>query len=298
MQKHVPNWPLRLPKPNHLASDTTMEKDKAELYRAEKLNDLLLFKANYKHFRFQRHAHEDYALGLMEKGIQKFHCRGEDRSAPPGSLITVNAGDIHDGMSADGNDYRYRIIYIPVDLMDTIAKEMVGRKKVQGFRSPVTLDRIQAKRLASIFSLLDCATCDPLEIQSLFYTTLAVLLARHGAEGGQTLDCCKEGVPESVERACVFINDMAREDISLDDIAGAAGLSRYHFLRVFSSSQGITPHSYLLQRRLQLARESLRSGVSIADAAYDARFADQSHFSRRFKTAYGITPKQYQRAVS
>lgn len=271
-----------------------MELDKATLYRAEKLDNLLVFQANYLKFQFSRHAHEDFALGLMEGGIQRFYCRGEDCRAPLGSLITVNAGEVHDGMSADGRAYRYRIIYIPGALMKEIGADMVVSGESPYFRRPVTEDPELAGRLGSVFRLLDEEHIDFLEVQSLFYTLLTTLLARHGT----TTHCgsCKI-VPEAVDRACAFINDMAGRNITLDDIASAAGLSRYHFLRIFNASTGMTPHSYLLQRRLQLAKVLLKKGSTIADAALDACFADQSHFSRKFKAAFGITPNQYKKAV-
>ncbi len=274
---------------------TTVEKERAVLYRAEKLDNLLVFKANYHRFQFSRHTHEDFALGLMEKGVQKFHCRGTDFCAPQGSLITVNVDEVHDGMSANSSEYRYRIIYIPFSLMQKIGCEMVSAKTPHYFGLPVTEDVELAVQLSYIFHLLDKENIDSLKVQSVFYKFIADLLTRHGMEHAEFSRV--EEVPGAVGRACCFINDMARHNISLDDIAAAAGLSRFHFLRVFASTKGLTPHAFLLHRRLQLAREAIRKGGTIADVAFDTCFADQSHFSRRFKSAYGITPKQYQKAV-
>ena len=273
-----------------------MEEEKALLYKARKLDDLLVFKANYKKFQFSRHVHEDFSLGLMHQGTQKFYCRGEDIYVPSGHLITVNADEVHDGMSADGNLYNYHVIFIPKKMLDSIGEEMVSPKIPFSFRSPVTKDRELANQLQYIFTLLDNQSREMLELQTFFYMLVAKLLQRHGEAVVGDENCAS--IPQAVHRACEYINDLALSDISLDDIASAAGLSRYHFLRTFNSALGITPHAYLLQRRLKLARESIRHGAAIADAALDACFADQSHFSRRFKAAFGITPKQYQRAVS
>jgi len=272
-----------------------MNKEKATLYRAEKLDNLLVFKANYHRFQFSRHTHEDFALGLMEEGVQKFHCRGTEFCAPKGSLITVNVDEVHDGMSANSREYSYRILYIPFSLMQKIGMEMVSSKTSHYFRLPVTKDVELASKLRYLFHLLEQDNIDLLEAQSVFYTLLAELLSRHGTE--QTELPSAGHLPAAVDRARSFISDMALHDISLDDISTAAGLSRFHFLRVFTASQGITPYSFLLHRRLQLARESIRQGTSISDTALDCCFSDQSHFSRRFKSAYGITPKQYQQAV-
>ena len=272
-----------------------MEQERAILYRAENLDNLLVFKANYRKFQFSRHAHEDFALGVMESGAQKFNCRGENHCALPGSLITVNADEAHDGMSADGNPYLYRIIYIPITQLQKIGSEMVSVKGNHYFQKPVTVDGEIADQLSKIFSLLDQSEVDFLEVHTLFYEMVALLLTRHGTSISQNTRSYRSSA--AIDRACDYINDMARENLSLDQIAAAAGLSRYHFLRVFNSIKGMTPHSYLLQRRLQLAKESMSRGVPIADAALEASFSDQSHFSRRFKAAYGITPRQFQKAV-
>lgn len=269
--------------------------EQATLHRAGKLDDLLLFKAHYHKFQFTRHSHDDFALGLMYRGVQRFSCRGINRYAPAGSLITVNPGEIHDGKSGDDKDYSYRIIYIPWQLMQTIGKEMVADRKTHYFAHPVINDRNLAWRLDRLLRLLDDETSEPLELQELFYRTVSSLLSRFGTEQGT---CRMSGQrPSSVARACAYIRSHAHENISLDDMAAAAHLSRYHFLRLFSESMDISPYSFLLQHRLRLARKEIKLGVSLTDSALNAGFSDQSHMSRRFKAAFGITPRQYQKAV-
>jgi AraC-like DNA-binding protein len=267
----------------------------AILYPAEKLDDIFVFQAEYHKFQFCRHSHEDFAFGLMFQGIQKLHCRGKCFYAGPGNLLTVNAEEVHDGMSADGGAYIYKIIYIPEILLQEISGEQKLHKGKPFFHQPVTQDLEIAQRLRVLFRDLDEENSDQLEIQSTFYSLVVTLLNRHGS-GDASLRSDTQ-TPDAIVKACTFINDMVRHHITLDDIATAAGLSRYHFLRLFHSSCGMTPHSYLLQRRLQLARESLREGSLIADAAVDSGFFDQSHFAKRFKSAFGITPRQYQQAV-
>lgn len=274
-----------------------MEREKAKLYRAEKLDDLLVFQANYRKFRFSRHVHEDFAVGVMLQGVQKIHCRGKCFYAHPGDLITVNADEVHDGMSADGGSYHYAIIYIPDSLLQELSSgQERGMIRQQSFLLPVTRDKELAHELDTLFSCLEGNKIDELELQSFFSTLIKNLLLRHG-KGFVSLENGAK-VPEAVERAVSFIHDMANQQVTLADIANAAGLSRYHFLRLFQASKGMTPYSYLLQCRLQLAKESLRKGVSIADTAFATCFSDQSHLTRKFKSAFGITPAQYQKALS
>lgn len=84
---------------------------------------------------------------------------------------------------------------------------------------------------------------------------------------------------------------------TLAELAGVACLSPYHFIRVFARHTGLTPHAWLMQLRARKARELLRQGAPIAQAAASAGFADQSHLNRTFKRLLGYTPGQFRNSV-
>jgi len=74
-------------------------------------------------------------------------------------------------------------------------------------------------------------------------------------------------------------------------------LSRFHFARAFKQSEGLTPHGLVLERRLAKARELLiRTSLSLSEIASAVGFADQSHFTRRFREVVGASPGQFRRA--
>jgi AraC-like DNA-binding protein len=100
----------------------------------------------------------------------------------------------------------------------------------------------------------------------------------------------------AVDRAIRFISEHCFEEIGLNDIAAAAGLSRYYLIRIFQAETGITPHVFLTQTRLEHARDLLRAGSALADTASRCGFVDQSHFTHRFRQFYGYTPGIYARA--
>jgi AraC-like DNA-binding protein len=77
------------------------------------------------------------------------------------------------------------------------------------------------------------------------------------------------------------------------ELESVAGLSRYDLARQFRLMVGTSPHRYLLMRRLDLARELLHRERPLVDVACDAGFADQAHFTRVFKSAFGLTPARY-----
>ena len=100
----------------------------------------------------------------------------------------------------------------------------------------------------------------------------------------------------SITRARTMMDDDPTAHWSLAQLADAASLSRYQLVRQFAQATGLTPHAYLLQRRLQLARHLMGEGTPLADVAAASGFADQSHLTRLFTRSFGITPGAYVRA--
>ena len=96
-------------------------------------------------------------------------------------------------------------------------------------------------------------------------------------------------------RAADYISDNCALALTLEDICGASDLSASYLIRAFKKRYGMTPHVYLLNRRIQLARGLLRKGAAIADVALQTGFADQAHFQRIFKQFAAATPGQYRR---
>ena len=81
-------------------------------------------------------------------------------------------------------------------------------------------------------------------------------------------------------------------------MAARAGLSPFHFLRVFAAVIGVTPHQYLVRARLRHAAQLLADPErSITDIAYDVGFADVSNFVRTFHRAAGVSPRGFRRAA-
>ncbi|MCL8485399.1 MULTISPECIES: helix-turn-helix transcriptional regulator [Bradyrhizobium] len=100
----------------------------------------------------------------------------------------------------------------------------------------------------------------------------------------------------AVESA-LWIDDNAHEDINLAETARAAGISPFHFLRLFAATIGVTPHQYLIRSRLRRAAQRLSAeDTAVTDIAYDVGFADLSNFTRTFTRAVGVSPLKFRRA--
>lgn len=97
--------------------------------------------------------------------------------------------------------------------------------------------------------------------------------------------------------AALWIDEHSNREIDLDAAARQAGLSPFHFLRLFSSALGVTPHQYLLRSRLRRAAQLLADDdIAVTDIAYDVGFGDLSNFVRTFHRAAGVSPKKFRQA--
>src|ERR1035437_942738 len=100
----------------------------------------------------------------------------------------------------------------------------------------------------------------------------------------------------AVETA-LWIDAHSHQQIDLEHAAGQAGISPFHFLRLFSSVLGVTPHQYLVRSRLRHAARLLADdAISVTDVAYDVGFGDLSNFVRTFHRAAGVSPRRFRQA--
>jgi AraC family transcriptional regulator len=87
------------------------------------------------------------------------------------------------------------------------------------------------------------------------------------------------------------------EDVALADLAREASLSPFHFARCFKAATGMSPHRYLVERRVERARDLLTgTDASLADVAAACGFCSQAHFTSAFKRESGITPGVFRAA--
>lgn len=96
-----------------------------------------------------------------------------------------------------------------------------------------------------------------------------------------------------------YLAENLRRDVSLAEMAGAVGLSMFHFSRKFRAEFGYPPHQWLVRERLRLAGELIkRQGLPLKEVAFHAGFADQSHMTRLFRRLYRMTPAEYRQTLS
>jgi AraC-like DNA-binding protein len=260
------------------------------------LSGLELMRATYLTQTFPRHSHEGFGVGVIERGALGFFYRGEHVVAPAGRINLVNPDEVHTGQSAAEDGWTYRMFYLGADLLQRAASEMSNRPVPLPF---FTAGVIDDDRLAGLIHQAHLRLADPaaplLERESRLLHMLVQLIARHADAPPPLRPIGREH--RGVARAMELIAASFAEDLSIDQLAAAANLSPYHFIRVFSRRTGLPPHAWLMQFRAFKARRMLAEGVAIADAACLSGFTDQSHLTRIFKRLLGYTPGQFSNSV-
>ncbi|HEV6965269.1 AraC family transcriptional regulator [Roseateles sp.] len=230
---------------------------------------------------FGRHTHDQFGIGLIERGAQKSASGRGTVEAGPGDLITVNPGEVHDGRPLDAGGRRWRMLYVdPAQVLDAAA-DMAATPAFE-FHTPVLRDAAVALRFQALFEAAVAPGRSRLEAESALLALVARLL--RPAE--------PRPVAAAAGIACARsrLDDDPAADFSLAGLATDAGLSRYQFLRAFARLTGLPPHAYQVQRRVQLARRLVLAGRGLAEAAAASGFADQSHMTRCFVRCLGMTP--------
>jgi AraC-like DNA-binding protein len=257
------------------------------------VDGLGLLRATYIQHVFSPHAHEEFAIGIIEAGAQTYLHHGRTRMVmPAGCIAVVNPGTLHIGHATDRSGWTYRMFYPTPDLLQRIASEMAGRSRdVPLFPVPIIYDRALFYLLQLTHRVLEDPMSSSLMRESYLTWALAFLVSRHADDRPIRATLRPEQALARQLKRYLEENYAAR--ILLSDLAAIANTSHYHVLRVFKQVFGIPPHGYLMQFRIQQARKLLAQGMPIAAVAAETGFSDQSHFTKVFKRMVGVTPGQF-----
>eukprot|EP01132_Coremiostelium_polycephalum_P021877 gene21877-25967_t len=192
---------------------------------------------------YTRHAHEHFSIGAITAGQSLYIHGASTFKISTGTVVLMNPGDVHACNPIDDLPWSYHMLYIDTAWL-TDLQHQLGFSKDQDFR-PFTATH-----------------------------TTDVALYRGLNELYEVL------VNHKLERAADYIREHCTEALKLEDICQAAELSPSYLIRAFKQYYGMTPHAFLVNRRIQFARTQLRSGQLIADVALAAGFSDQAHFQR------------------
>lgn len=268
--------------------------ERARFFTAGRFQDMECLTATFRTHRYALHTHDTYVIGSIEAGCETWRVRGGRHYAGPGDLVFNHPHDVHDG-EPYGAGFYYRMTYPGVALLREIAADVTGGA-VTGtpfFPEPVVRDPQGAALISAAHGALE-AGGDMLAADELLSRAYAHCLVRHARVAPAPVG--RE--PGRVTHVKAVLDERHAEDLPLAALAAEAGLSPYHLIRAFRRETGMTPHAWLIDRRIAAAKARLRRGEAPAEVATATGFCDQAHLTRAFKARIGVTPGAYRMAVA
>lgn len=250
--------------------------------------------------RYADPTHHTFSLYLEGgEGIRRSLGRSVRTSEGAGSLCLMPS-DVTSTWDISG-PVRLFHLYVPRAAIDRVVAQTlatdpaaVSVRDETYFRDPYIESVIRHAMLPLDWT----APADLLAISHASQMLIAYVTSRYTNRHPRGL-VARGGLSPAVRRRVLeFIEAHLDEPFVLGDLAKAAGLSAYHFARMFKRATGESPHAYVLRRRIERAKTLIAGGSPLAEVALGCGFSGQSHFTARFRAVTGLTPGQFARSVA
>lgn len=229
------------------------------------------------------HFHDTYCIGITLDGYFGLNINKKTFHSYAKSVKVINPGDIHSGESKEWCFYSF---YLPTNILQEHYEQLHGIKELPFFAKAIIEDEILYHYFLDFFQSAYTQKSF-LEVESKLTLALSHLIKFYA----QNTPFKEETQNHNIQKAVDYLQSQPINQVNLSELANVAGLSKYHFLRLFKEQTGLTPHAYILQEKVYAAKEFIKQGGSLSQAALHAGFSDQSHLNKNFKKLFGYTPK-------
>ncbi|MGE6169973.1 helix-turn-helix domain-containing protein [Aeromonas media] len=239
-----------------------------------------------RHVCYDKHSHPHFSIGAITGGHSHYLNQRSRQEVGPGSLVLMNPEEVHACNPIADQPWSYLMFYFDTDWLRSQQEEAGLGTEFRPFDMTASRDPLLYQGLLHLHHQLVQGP-DPLAREVACHLFSRQLLAR------LTPASWDDRPPQHLQRAAELMQDDSASPLSLSQLSAVAGLTPSHFVCAFSQHYGMTPHAYLLDKRIRHARTLLRQGQPLAEVALASSFADQAHFQRQFKRRVAATPGQY-----
>jgi AraC-like DNA-binding protein len=237
--------------------------------------------ASITDFKYKKHSHQEYAIGVTLRGIQHYNLDGSLQLSYQNGVMLFNPEQAHDGMAHDEEGLDYVMLYIEPQLL----LEVIEKKDLVRFSNPIVYNYGLEQRVLrlshAILNEKDEDLCSELLISltdSLIQTNLST-------------DSKKDNA--LIRKAQDMLHTNLENVIKLDEICTELNLSKFQFIRLFKAHTGISPYQYFLNRKIERAKQIIEKNRDIYLAVAECGFVDLTHLNKHFKSVYGTTAFEY-----
>ena len=240
------------------------------------------------------HSHTQWSIGAITGGESTYQYREDLFHVRAGDLVLMNPEWVHSCNPIDNQPWAYLMLYVDTGWLTDLRFRagLLPTPHWQDIATATLSEPIWYERYCRMAECLLDAQRALLEKQTEVVEFLSDLM--HELARQPVVQQPK--APDALTELARYLDNHMAEDVSLDTLCEISGYSAGHLIRAFRQYFGLTPHAYLLNRRIQLGRLELANGTPIAEAALNAGFADQPHFQRTFKRLMAATPNQYRQS--
>ena len=244
-----------------------------------------VFHAHIVDWAYPPHCHDTWAVLIVDDGAISYDLDTRPRGAARRTVTILPPGVVHDGRPAPGAaGFRKRELYLRADFLPAA---LTG--------AAVDRSNIADTRLwTALAGLHDCLArgAEPLDAEER--------LAMAGERIAAHLTAAARPVPEPerpiARQLRLLLDEHIVAPITLEAAAAELDRSVPHLVRSFTRQFGVSPHAYVIGRRIDAARRDLLRGARPADVAAAVGFCDQAHFTRHFKRHTSMTPARFARS--
>jgi AraC-like DNA-binding protein len=245
-----------------------------------------VFHARMVDYAYPPHCHDTWTVLIVDAGAISYDLDSRHRGASGRSVSILPPGVIHDGRPADGAPgFRKRNLYLEhAFLPERLVGPAVDRTNLD-----------DPALHAAVAGLHDALVVDegPLDGEARL-ALIGERIAAHLAPRAATPPRAAEGAV--ADRLRQLLDARLAENVTLREAAAVLDRSVPHLVRSFTRTYGVSPHAYVIGRRIDAARARLLGGARPADVAADLGFHDQAHFTRHFRRHTSVTPGRYARS--
>ena len=233
------------------------------------------------------HTHAEYQICVSLDTPGEYSYLGKKHPVPASSVTLIHPDEIHGArdMELRSRPAEFWLFYVPVN----IVREAIGSPSAPFTAQFTSIENELVTGFSSLPERLFNAT-NKLEYDEVLSRALSGLL---GTLGVRPVERPVRSVAVRLNRTREIIREHCDQPLSLNVLAGVAGMSLTGFCREFRRRFGCPPHRYLVQMRVERAKRLLADGVSIAQVAMACGFSDQSHLNRHFRQLTGTTAGRY-----
>jgi AraC family transcriptional regulator len=240
----------------------------------------------------------DTSITLVRAGVFGFRGERGHQLLTPGSAMLANPGQQYEISHEHAGGDRCVIFRIDEATLESLVGSPPRGSSRQYFSHAVLPPTSRGEALRHLAQQCLASQGPTLALESLGLALAADIGARLGRAPRQDDTRDRRADRDRIHAALARIEQGASEELRLEELAGVAGLSPYHFLRVFKRETGLTPHRYLLRTRVRHALALLRdTRRPVTDIAFDVGFGDLSNFINTFRREVGCSPLRFRQTT-